>query len=355
MKKSIRKLMAMGIIAAMAVTAAGCSGAEEETTAAQTEAAAEADTEAEASEEAGGAEEAGEAEASEGETYKIGVIQYIQHDALDRANEGFVEALTEAGFPAEIDQQNASGDTASCTTIAQKFVSDGDDLIFAVATPAAQAVAAETTDIPIVLTAVTDPADSGLVADNTAPGGNVTGSSDLTPVKEQISLLHNIFPDAKTVGVLYCSAESNSAIQAEMAHEACEELGLEAVDYTVATSNDIQTMVESMVGKVDVLYAPTDNVIAAGMSTVAMIANENKLPTVVGEQGMVDAGGLVTYTIDYKELGKVAGQMAMRILEEGADPATMPIEYYPSDKLQLVVNEDTAAVLGIDPSTITME
>lgn len=350
MKRSIKKLIAMGIIAAMAVTAAGCSGSNEETTAAAgTEAASE-----ESSEETA-AETAGEEAVADGETYKIGVIQYIQHDALDRANEGFVEALTEAGFPAEIDQQNASGDTSSCTTIAQKFVSDGDDLIFAIATPAAQAVAAETTDIPIVLTAVTDPADSGLVADNAAPGGNVTGSSDLTPVKEQIGLLHNIFPDAKTVGVLYCSAESNSAIQAEMAHEACEELGLEAVDYTVATSNDIQTMVESMVGKVDVLYAPTDNVIAAGMSTVAMIANENGLPTVVGEQGMVDAGGLVTYTIDYKELGKVAGEMAMQILSERADPAEMPIEYYPSDKLQLVVNEDTAAELGIDPSSITME
>lgn len=356
MKKSIKKLLAMGMIAAMAVTAAGCSGSSEETAAAteasETEATSEESSEAESSEDA---EAAGEEAAADGETYKIGVIQYIQHDALDRANEGFVEALTEAGFPAEIDQQNASGDTSSCTTIAQKFVSDGDDLIFAIATPAAQAVAAETTDIPIVLTAVTDPADSGLVADNAAPGGNVTGSSDLTPVKEQIGLLHNVFPDAKTVGVLYCSAESNSAIQAEMAHEACEELGLEAVDYTVATSNDIQTMVESMVGKVDVLYAPTDNVIAAGMSTVAMIANENGLPTVVGEQGMVDAGGLVTYTIDYKELGKVAGEMAMQILSEGTDPAEMPIEYYPSDKLQLMVNEDTAAELGIDPSTITME
>lgn len=347
MKKSIKKLIAMGIIAAMAAAATGCSGSTEETTAAASSEAAEAEESTD--------QEAEETEAAEGESYKIGVIQYIQHDALDRANEGFVEALTEAGFPAEIDQQNASGDTASCTTIAQKFVSDGDDLIFAVATPAAQAVAAETTDIPIVLTAVTDPADSGLVADNAAPGGNVTGSSDLTPVKEQIQLLHNIFPDTKKVGVLYCSAESNSAIQAEMAHEACEELGLEAVDYTVATSNDIQTMVESMVGEVDVLYAPTDNVIAAGMSTVAMIANENMLPTVVGEQGMVDAGGLVTYTIDYKELGKVAGQMAIRILQDGEDPAEMPIEYYPSDKLQLVVNEDTAAVLGIDPSTITME
>ena len=347
MKKSIKKLIAMGIIAALAAAATGCSGSTEETTAAASSEAAEAEESTD--------QEAEETEAAEGESYKIGVIQYIQHDALDRANEGFVEALTEAGFPAEIDQQNASGDTASCTTIAQKFVSDGDDLIFAVATPAAQAVAAETTDTPIVLTAVTDPADSGLVADNAAPGGNVTGSSDLTPVKEQIQLLHNIFPDAKKVGVLYCSAESNSAIQAEMAHEACEELGLEAVDYTVATSNDIQTMVESMVGEVDVLYAPTDNVIAAGMSTVAMIANENMLPTVVGEQGMVDAGGLVTYTIDYKELGKVAGQMAIRILQDGEDPAEMPIEYYPSDKLQLVVNEDTAAVLGIDPSTITME
>ena len=295
-------------------------------------------------------ESAKDAAADSGKTYKIGVLQLVQHTALDKTNEGFIEALDASGISYEVDQQNAAGDTVTATTIAQKFVNDGDDLIYAIATQAAQAAASQTEDIPIVLNAVTDPAGSGLVADNAAPGGNVTGASDLTPVADQIKLIKKFLPDAKTVGILYCSAESNSEIQVKLAKEACQGEGLTAEEYPVANSNDIQTVVESMVGKVDVIYAPTDNVVAAGMATVAMIANDNKIPTVVGEQGMCDAGGLVTYTIDYKELGKVAGEMAVKILTEGADPATMPIEYYPSDKLQLVVNEETAKTLGLDLS-----
>ena len=156
-----------------------------------------------------------------------------------------------------------------------------------------------TKDIPIVLSAVTDPAASGLVASNEAPGGNVTGTSDLTPISEQIKLLKDLFPDASKVGILYCSAESNSSIQAELAREACTELGLEATDFTVSSTNEIQTVVESMVGKVDVIFAPTDNTIANGMATVSMIATDNGLPVICGESGMVEAGGLATYGIDY--------------------------------------------------------
>lgn len=334
--------------AVMAVMMAGCgNSASNDTQAADTSAEAAADTSA-----------AGDTDteaAADGTTYKIGLLQLVQHDALDKCNEGFIAALDASGISYEVDQQNAAGDTPTCTTIAQKFVNDGDDLIFAIATGAAQACAAETEDIPIVLTAVTDPAGSGLVDTNEAPGGNVTGSSDLTPVAKQIELLTQILPEAKSVGILYCSAESNSEIQAQLAHEACEAAGLTATDYTVATSNDIQTVVESMVGNVDVIYAPTDNVIAAGMPTVAMIANANGLPTIVGEEGMCTAGGLATYTIDYTELGKVAGEMAVKILTEGASPAEMPIEYYPDDKLRLVVNEETAAELGIDLSGLNLE
>lgn len=340
MKKRMTKAAAVSMAAVMAVMMAGCgSSASNDTQAADTSAAGDTDTEA----------------AADGTTYKIGLLQLVQHDALDKCNEGFIAALDASGISYEVDQQNAAGDTPTCTTIAQKFVNDGDDLIFAIATGAAQACAAETEDIPIVLTAVTDPAGSGLVDTNEAPGGNVTGSSDLTPVAKQIELLTQILPEAKSVGILYCSAESNSEIQAQLAHEACEAAGLTATDYTVATSNDIQTVVESMVGNVDVIYAPTDNVIAAGMPTVAMIANANGLPTIVGEEGMCTAGGLATYTIDYTELGKVAGEMAVKILTEGASPAEMPIEYYPDDKLRLVVNEETAAELGIDLSGLNLE
>ena len=287
-----------------------------------------------------------------GDEYKIGMLQLRQHPALDKANEGFIAALDDAGISYTVDQQNASGDQPTCQTIAEKLVNDGNDLIYAIATPAAQAVAGMTKDIPVVISAVTDPAESGLVADNAAPGGNVTGASDLTPVADQISLLKQLIPDAKTVGVLYCSAESNSAIQAQMAKEACEANGLEAVDFTVSSTNEIQTVVESMVGKVDAIYAPTDNTIANGMATVAMIANDNGLPVICGESGMVESGGLATYGIDYYQLGYMAGEMAVDILVNGTNPGDIPVGYLSADKCEFAVNEETAAKLGIDVSSI---
>ena len=291
-------------------------------------------------------------ETTDEKVYKIGVLQLTQHPALDKSNEGFFAALDDAGIKYEADQQNASGEQSACQTIAEKFVSDGDDLILAIATPAAQAAAGVTTEIPIILTAVTDPCESGLVADNAAPGGNVTGTSDLTPVKEQIELLKQLIPDAKKIGLLYCTAESNSSIQARMAKEACEALGMEAVDYTVSSSNEIQTVVESMAGNVDAVYAPTDNVIANGMATVAMIANDNGLPVICGEGGMVESGGLATYGIDYYQLGYLAGEQAVQILRDGVSPAEIPIGYLPADKCELTVNEETAAKLGIDVSAV---
>ena len=283
-------------------------------------------------------------------TFKIGVLQLVEHSALDAANKGFVAALDESGISYEIDQQNAQGDQSACQTIAAKLVGDEDDLILAIATPAVEACAGATEEIPIVGTAVTDFEASGLVDSNDAPGGNITGSSDLTPVADQIRMLHAVLPDAKEVGVLWCTAESNSDLQAAMAADACKEYGLNATDYTVSSSNEIQSVVESMAGKVDVIYTPTDNTIAAGMSTVTMVADDNKIPVIAGEQGEFEAGALCTYTISYEELGKLAGQMAVRILTEGADPATMPIEYYPSDKLELLYDEKKAEALGIDES-----
>lgn len=283
-------------------------------------------------------------------TYKIGVLQLVEHEALDAANVGFVEALDESGISYEIDQQNAQGDQSACQTIAAKLVGDGDDLILAIATPAVEACAGATSDIPIVGTAVTDFAASDLITSNDAPGGNITGSSDLTPVADQIKMLHAILPDAKEIGVLWCTAESNSDLQAQMAIDACKEYGINATNYTVSTSNEIQSVVESMAGKVDAIYTPTDNTIAAGMSTVTMVADDNNIPVIAGEEGEFNAGALCTYTISYKELGKLAGQMAVRILVDGEDPATMPIEYYPSDKLTLIYDEERAAALGIDPA-----
>ena len=350
--KKTTTLMSLVLAGAMVLSLGACSGGgtaettKAELTEAVTAASSEEGTEA--------ASEAGEGagQTAEGTTYKIGILQLVQHTALDAANEGFIAALDEAGIQYDLDSQNASGDQSACQTVASKFANDKKDLILAIATPAAQAVAGAVTDTPVLITAVTDPAESGLVDDNQKPGGNVTGTSDLTPVKEQIDLLKQILPDAKKVGILYCSAESNSEIQAQMAREAIEAAGMTSQDFTVSSSNEIQTVVQSMVGKVDAIYAPTDNTIAAGMTTVGMVAGDNNLPVICGESGMVDNGGLATYGIDYYQLGYMTGQQAVRILTEGASPADMPIEYLPVEKCELTVNEETAATLGIDVSNL---
>lgn len=285
-------------------------------------------------------------------TYKIGVLQLTEHPALDAANQGIVEALDAAGIKYSIDQQNAQNDQSACATIASKLVGDGDDLIFVIATPAAQAVAAATQDIPIVGTAITDYAASGLVADNDAPGGNLTGSSDMNPVEDQIAMLKKVLPDAKHVGMLYCTAEANSVIQIEMAEKACDAAGLTHDRYTVSSSNEIQSVVESMVGKVDAAYAPTDNTIAAGAAQIGQIAKEGKLPIVCGEENMCSQMGICTLSIDYEELGKMAGQMGVQILTEGKKPAEMAIEHEESSKLKVVKNEEMAQALGIDLSVL---
>jgi hypothetical protein len=286
---------------------------------------------------------------------KVGILQYVQHPALDKANEGFVAALNGAGVDVAIEQQNAGGEQSAAQTIANKLVNDKKDLILAIATPAAQAVAGVTSDIPVVITAVTDPAASGLVESNDAPGGNVTGSSDLTPVADQIELLTKLLPKAKTVGILYCTAEANSKLQADVAMEALKEKGLNGVEYTVSSSNEIQTVVESMVGKVDAIYVPTDNVIAAGMTTVAMIATtEHKIPIIGAEAAHVENGALATYGIDYFEVGKLAGEQAVEILN-GKSPADIPIAYLPKDRCKLTINEEVASELGIDTSNISMD
>ena len=348
-----RKFSAVCLSAVLAAgLLAGCGNKEESSSEASQDTSSVSQT--------GGAEEETPEASSDGaETsdtvYKIGVLQLIQHDALDLANQGFFRALDELGVQYEEDQQNASGEQSNCQTIAAGFVNDGVDLIFAIGTQAAQSSAAATEDIPIVLTAVTDPASSGLVDSNEAPGKNVTGTSDMNPVTDQIALVKQLVPDAKTVGILYNSAESNSEIQAEMAEEACQAEGLSAERLTISSTNEIQTVVTAAVGKVDVIYAPTDNMVASAMATVAMVANENGLPTIVGEPGMVANGGLATYGIDYEELGYQAGEMAAQILTEGADPAEMPIGYQDSSKCVFQVNVDTAEELGIDVSGLDAE
>ena len=291
--------------------------------------------------------------AADGEkSYKIGVLQLTQHAALDAANEGFVAALDASGINYTIDQQNANNDQSACSTIASKLVGDNDDLIYVIATPAAQAVAAATTEIPIVGCAITDYAASGLVADNEKPGGNLTGTSDMNPVDDQIAMLQKVLPEAKHVGMLYCTAESNSLLQIEMAEAACDKAGLTHERFTVSSSNEVQSVVESMVGKVNAGYSPTDNTIAAAAAQIGQICKEGKLPFVTGEENMCMGMGICTLSIDYTELGKMAGEMAVKILTEGADPADMAIESESGDQLKVVKNEEMAEALGIDLSVL---
>lgn len=280
---------------------------------------------------------------------QIGIIQLVEHDALDANRQGFIDGLAAAGYVdgenIVIDFQNAQGEQANCSTIADKFVSDRKDLIFAIATPAAQAVAGKTSSIPIVISSVTDPVSAELVDSNEHPGHNVTGTSDLNPCAAQIDLLKQILPDARTVGILFCSAEENSRFQVELAEKQCDKIGLSYVEFTVSNTNEVQQVVQSMAGKVDAIYAPTDNMIANAMATVAMVATENGLPIICGEDALVKNGGLATYGLNYYELGKQTAGMAVDILKNGSDPAEMPIQYL--SNYDFSYNESVAETLGI--------
>lgn len=283
--------------------------------------------------------------------FKIGVSQFVKHGALDAAYEGFIDALKDAGYEdgknIVIDYQNSQGDMSITNTIATKLVNDNNDLILAIATPSSQAVANATNTIPILVTAVTDPAEAGIVETNEKPNGNVSGTSDLNPIDKQIQLLVDLVPDAKKVAVLYCSSEVNSKIQSDIAIEVAKTHGIDAFEATVSNSNDIEQVVQSLVGKVDAIYAPTDNIIAAGMPTVAMVANANNIPVICGEESMVDEGGLATYGINYYKLGRMTGEQAVKIIEGKAKTADMPIEYLPDKDFQLKINEDVAKQIGI--------
>lgn len=280
---------------------------------------------------------------------KIGVIQLVEHPALDKNYQGFVDGLKNAGFVdgenIVIDYENAQGEQANCVTIAQKLVNDRSDLIFAIATPAAQAVANMTSEIPILVSSVTDPKTAQLVESNEKPNTNVSGTSDLTPCAAQISLLKRLIPNAKKVAILFCSSEENSRFQANLAEAACKYEGLDFVEATVSNTNEVQQVVQSLVGKVDAIYAPTDNMIASSMATVALVTTPNKIPVICGEEGMVEGGGLATYGINYYELGLQTAKMAVEILKGGKKPADMPIQYL--EKCDFSYNKEVAAELGI--------
>lgn len=279
----------------------------------------------------------------------VGIVQLVEHSALDAANKGFVDGLAQKGFKEgqniEFDRQNAQADQSNLQNIAHRFVNNKVDLVCAIATPAAQTMANVSSDIPIVATAVTDYQAAKLAKSNEKPGGNVTGTTDMNPVGEQLELLVKIVPEIKTVGLIYCSSEVNSQLQAEMLKKAAEAKGINVKEATVSTVNDIQQAARSLVGDVQAIYVPTDNVLASAMPTLAIITQEAKLPVVCGEGGMVRAGGLATLGIDYYKLGVQTGEMAADILSGKAKPAEMPIQ---SQKdFTVIINKKYADAIGI--------
>lgn len=280
--------------------------------------------------------------------FQIGIVQLAEHPAMDEATRGFKEFLTEKlGDKVQFNVQNAQGEQTNCTTIVNQFVSSKVDLIMANATNAVKAAREATSDIPVVGTSVTDYVSCGLVASNEAPGANVTGASDMNPVNVQVQLMKTLCPEVKTVGIVINSGEENSAIQAEEAKTAFEAEGFTVKIYSVADTNEIQTVVTAACNEVDAFYEPTDNLIAANVPTMSNITTAAGKPVICGEGGMCESGFLATYAISYYELGRAAGEQAFNILVNGADPATTPIFFFDVSNLSLVINEENAAELGI--------
>ena len=281
----------------------------------------------------------------------IGIIQLVQHDALDAACEGFIAALADNGYEdggkIAIDFQNGQGDQSNLSTIADRFVSKNVDLVLAIATPAALAIAGKTTDIPILATAVTDFVEARLVESNEAPGTNVSGTTDMASIEDQIALISVLVPEAKTVGVLYNSGEVNSVVQAQEAKCCIEALGYAYAEKTVTNSNEVQQATESIVRQVDCLYIPTDNVLAASMPIVYGVTVESKTPVICGESGMVLNGGLATLGINYYNLGYQTGEMAVRLLQDDAlDISTMPVEK--QTDFDYAINATVAREIGVE-------
>ena len=287
--------------------------------------------------------------AEEQKTYNIGICQLVQHEALDAATQGFEDAVKE-GLGEEnvtFDEQNAQGDSATCSTIINNFVSSNVDLILANATASLQAAAAGTSDIPILGTAVTE---YGVALDLTdfdgTVGGNISGTSDLAPLDQQAAMLNELFPDAKTVGLLYCSAEPNSQYQVDTVKAALEDLGYTCEYYAFSDSNDISSVVTNAVADSDVIYVPTDNTAASNTELINNICLPAKVPVITGEEGICSGCGVATLSISYYDLGVTTGKMAVKILKDGEDISTMPIEYAPNFTKEY--NKDICEELGIE-------
>lgn len=279
---------------------------------------------------------------------KIGVIQLMQHTALDASYEGFKKELIEAGVKESNIDYQVAGEQSNCTTVADKLVNGGNDLIYAIATPALQAAASATSELPIIGCAVTDYESTKLVKSNDAPGGNVTGASDLTPVAEQFDLLTKMLPNAKKVAIMYCGSEDNSIFQGNIAEQAAKDKGLEYKVYKVSDSNEINAVASQIVSdKNDVVYIPTDNLLATYMSSVENVTSPAKIPCIVGEEGMLKEGGFATYGINYENLGREAAKQALAILKGEKTAANTSVAQLKAEDCTLAINLKVAKKCGI--------
>jgi len=345
MKKRIQKLSALSLAGALALSLCACTPTStSETTG----------TDTSASESTSDVTDTN-SDTSDDTTYTIGICQLVQHEALDAATQGFKDALTqEFGDNVTFDEQNASGDSAQCTTICTGFASNGVDLILANATASLQAASSATATIPILGTSITEYGVALSIDDfDGTVGGNISGTSDLAPLDQQADMIVELFPDAENVGIMYCSAEANSVYQADTVKGYLEEKGLNVTVYTFSDSNDVSSVTESACSENDVLYIPTDNTAASCTEAISNVAIPAATPIVCGEEGICAGCGVATLSIDYYELGKTTGEMAIKILN-GEDISTMAIEYYDNpvkkynksicDQLGITVPDDYEAI-----------
>ncbi|MGI6029813.1 MAG: ABC transporter substrate-binding protein [Candidatus Heteroscillospira sp.] len=266
------------------------------------------------------------------ETYVVGICQLVQHDALDAATQGFKDALTEKlGGAVEFKEGNASGDAPTCSTIINGFVSDGVDLILANATAPLQAAASATADIPVLGTSVTDYATALEISDwNGTVGGNISGTSDLAPLDQQAAMIKELFPEAKNIGMLYCSGEPNSVYQIDTITGYLTDMGYTCTNFAFTDTNDVASVTQAACDASDVIYIPTDNTAASNTEAIANVVLPAGVPVIAGEEGICKGCGVATLSIDYYELGYTTGEMAAQILAEGADVSTMPVEFAPN-------------------------
>lgn len=279
----------------------------------------------------------------------VGILQLTSHPALDKIYEGIMDALKEEGFVdkknIKIDFQNAQGDQSNLKTMSERFANEQAAVMVGIATPSAQALANASKEIPIVLGAVTDPKGAGLVTDNQHPGGNITGVSDLTPIKAQFNLIKTLLPGAKKIGIIYSSSEDNSVVQGKQAEEEAKKSGLEPITATVSSTNDVNQVATSLAGKVDAIYVPADNTVASAMNTLISVTDAKGIPVFPAVDTMVAEGGLATVGLNQYELGKMTGKMTADLLKGKKKAATTPIEYLKNG--DTIINPKKAEKLGI--------